>query len=214
MSFWDHLDERSQLALLMAGLVAGAGACDSRTVDPLPSDARVDSLVADMVPPDARVDGVADPLPPDARPDLPVADMLPPDARPDQLVSDMLPPDARLDQLVSDMLPPDASAFSPSPQQRPQQRRAPRLPLSRELRTRIRARNSGPQLQLTAETRGLPSAQVGDYRWLASDGTLDQAQGKRVCWTPPRTPGRYMVQVTVRDGKGAICVDVFVHEVK
>ena len=48
MSFWDHLDDRTQLALLLAGVAAGAAGCERAVVvDPVPADARP-GLVAEL----------------------------------------------------------------------------------------------------------------------------------------------------------------------
>ena len=235
MSFWD-LDDKAQLALLMAGLVGTttAAGCDRRVDDPVPSDAMADardSLVADMVPPDAKPDIVmSDPPPPDAKPDQPpVVDPPPPDAKVDVMVSDMAPPDAKADVMVSDMappdakppdtppvadpLPPDASApYSSTPRRStPRARRA--LPLSRDFRTRVKAVTSPDHVQLTAVTRGMGNPALR-HTWTISGGTLDRTDRANVSWTPPTTPGKHMAQVVVRDGRGSLAVDVYLHEVK
>ena len=249
MSFWD-LDEKAQLALLMAGVLGttGAAGCDRNVADPVPPDASVDardSLVADMVPPDARADVmISDPVPPDAKIDVMVSDMAPPDAKIDVMVSDMAPPDAKIDVMVSDMappdakvpdgpmvvdppppdakvpdvppiadpLPPDASAPYSSPPRRAPGRKAP-LPLSRDFRTRIKAVISGDQVQLHAVTRGVGNPAMR-HQWIVSGGTLDRADRQKVHWTLPTTPGRHMAQGVVRDGRGSMAVDIYLHEVK
>lgn len=40
------------------------------------------------------------------------------------------------------------------------------------------------------------------YAWSATGGTLSSTAGRVVMWTPPATPGTYMVNVSVSDGKG------------
>ena len=218
MSFWD-LDERAQLALLMAGLMGATGAagCDRHVDDPGPPDAAADSKrqdynVSDMAPPDSRPDGppVADPPPPDAW-------LLDKGQHKDISVSDMVPPDAKADSPpIADPLPPDASApASQPPRGQMGQGNQRILPLSREFRTRISAAPaaSGGGIQLRAQTAGAGMRQLR-HSWVASAGTLDRADRQIVRWTPPATPGRHMVQVVVRDGRGHLAVDVFLHETR
>ena len=231
MSFWD-LDEKAQLALLMAGLVGttSAAGCDRRVDDPVPPDAMADardSLVADMVlPADTKPDVLmSDPPPPDAKADVMVSDMAPPDAKPDQppvvdppppdfMVPDPAPPDAKPDQPpIAEPLPPDATAPPSYPPQRGHQQARPALPLSRNFRTRVRAVTSLNHIDLTAVTRGVGNPALL-HRWTISGGTLDRDNRQTVRWRPPTTPGRHMAQVVVRDGRGSISVDVYLHEVK
>ena len=237
MSFWD-LDEKAQLALLMAGLVGTttAAGCDRKVDDPVPPDAMADardSMVADMVPPDAKPDVmISDPPPPDAAADVMISDPLPPDATADVMVSDMAPPDAKAaDVMVSDMappdakvakadmppiadpLPPDASAPYSSTPGRGTPRARPALPLSRDFRTRVTAVTSLDHVTLTAVTRGVGNPAMR-HSWSVSGGTLDRTDRATVRWIPPTTPGRHMAQVVVRDGRGSIAVDVYLHEVK
>ncbi len=206
MSFWD-LDDKAQLALLMAGLMgtASAAGCDRRVDDPVPPDAMADardSLVADMVPPDAKPDKppVVDPPPPDAKVDVMVSDMAPPDAKPDQ------PP-------IADPLPPDATAPPSYPSQRGRQQARPALPLSRNFRTRVRGVTSLNHIEMTAVTRGVGNPALL-HKWTVSGGTLERDNRQTVRWRPPTSPGRHMAQVVVRDGHGSIAVDVYLHEVK
>jgi hypothetical protein len=121
MGFW-FLDDKTQLTLLMAGLLGGAAAaCDSTpiAVDPAPRDFRVErrNFDTDPLPRDMRADWrrdgmIADPLPRDMRSDRPakldkpiIVDPLPPDMRRDvpkkldqPIVVDMVPPDMKLDK--------------------------------------------------------------------------------------------------------------------
>ncbi len=222
MSFWD-LDEKAQLALLMAGLVGTTttAACDRRVDDPVPPDAMADardSMVADQVPPDARPDTLmSDPLPPDAKADVMVSDMAPPDAKAADgpMVVDPPPPDAKLADAppIADPLPPDASAPYSSTPRRGARHAGQALPLSRDFRTRVKAVTSIDHVSLTAETRGVGNPALR-HTWTVSGGTLDRADRANVRWTPPTTPGRHMAQVVVRDGRGSIAVDVYLYEVK
>jgi hypothetical protein len=212
MGFW-QLDEKTQLALLMAGLAgAGLAGCDDRptTVDPVPGDFRVDKpQVVDPAPNDFRVDKpqVVDPPPRDFRVDQPmVVDMVPPDMKVDTKKKIDFPPPV-------DPLPVDASAANPSrpglpPAPQPQGRE--RLPINRDLRTVIKARRlADGRLELRAVSSGAAAIRHG---WIASAGSLDRSDGEVVIWTPPATRGLHMVQVTARDGSRAISVDVMLHE--
>jgi hypothetical protein len=219
MGFW-FLDDKTQLALLLAGLLSAGGAAGCDDGRPVPSDAKardgsIDWPVADMVPPDARADvPIADPLPPDAWPDSPIADMVPPDAQPDVPIADPLPPDFQT------IHPRPPKSFPPAQPGQAMLRRPSRslspsqpgheLPIDRRLDARIQARqlegSDGPlQLELTASCRGADPAEL-TYRWVTSSGTLDDTEGFKVRWTPPSTPGRHMVQVVVRDGDRAVAV--------
>ena len=205
MSFWD-LDEKAQLALLMAGLMgtAGASGCDRRVDDPVPPDAMAD----------ARDSQAADMVLPDTKADVMVSDMAPPDAKADVMVSDMAPPDAKPDTPpIADPLPPDASAPYSSTPGRGTPRARHALPLSRDFRTRVTAVTSLDHVQLTAVTRGVGNPALR-HTWTISGGALDRTDRQTVVWTPPTTPGRHMAQVVVRDGRGSIAVDVYLHEVK
>jgi hypothetical protein len=218
MGFW-FLDDRAQLALLMAGLVsAGAAGCGSNPA-PLPSDMRVerrrDFQVSDPVPPDLRLEvNVSDMLPPDARVDQRKRDQgLRDQARREALVVDCVPPDMRrVDQpQVVDMVPVDASAsWGPRPQPQATPRPGRALPLERVLRARIGVVARGNQLELTARDEG----QGRTYRWKVSGGSLDRSDGRTVRWTPPPTRGRHLAQLTVRDGSRAVSIDVYLHEVQ
>ena len=219
MSFWD-LDEKAQLALLMAGLMgtAGASGCDRRVDDPVPPDAMADardSQAADKVLPDTKADVmVSDMAPPDAKADVMISDPLPPDAKADVMVSDMAPPDAKPDTPpIADPLPPDASAPYSSTPGRGTPRARHALPLSRDFRTRVTAVTSLDHVQLTAVTRGVGNPALR-HTWTISGGALDRTDRQTVVWTPPTTPGRHTAQVVVRDGRGSIAVDVYLHEVK
>jgi len=223
MGFW-FLDDKTQLALLLAGLMGtggvAAGCDDGRPVglDAGP-DARPDIMISDM-------------LPPDAQPDVMISDPLPPDARPDVMISDMLPPDASPDVPIADPLPSDASAASPLPpgqggqgkfqfqlpdrqQAMPTPGRGDRLPLNRSLRTTIQAmpRPDGDGLELTARTRAPQSSRL-TYRWRISGGVLDRTDAALVRWTPPTESGRHMAQVTVRDQDRTVFVAVHLHTVE
>jgi len=224
MGFWS-LDEKTQIALIMAGLVgASASGCKLRrqqVMDPVPQDMTADEQGLDMGP-----DGppVADPLPPDMGPDgPPVSDMLPPDQGPDgPPIADPLPYDLSVDHAsskpdappISDPLPPDAAgAFSPSPRWSRPSRPGRSLPLRRDFRSRIQARRDGDALLCKALIQGGDAARL-TFRWITSGGTLSSPEGQQVRWTPPTTQGRHMVQVTVRDGHGAISVDMLLHDVE
>ena len=215
MGFWS-LDEKTQLALIMAGLMgASTAGCDRRTevMDPEPPDA-----VADDYGMDAGPDGppVADPLPSDMGPDgPPVSDMLPPDQGPDgPPIADPLPPDQGADgPPIADPLPPDASAqHQRNPGWSTPSRPGRSLPLRRDFRSRIQVTTDGEQLVCNALIRGADPRQL-KFRWITSGGVLDSTEAQQVRWTPPRTPGRHMVQVTVRDGHGALSVDMLLHDV-
>ncbi len=216
MGFWS-LDEKTQLALIMAGLMgASTASCFRRSevMDPVPPDAVADGYGADMGP-DGPV--VSDPLPADMRIDSPiVSDMVPPDQGPDgPPVSDMLPPDTGPDgPPMADPLPPDASAqFQKSPGWSRPARPGRSLPLRRDFRSRIQVRREAGQIICTALIRGA-EAEGLTFRWITSGGVLDSKEGQEVRWTPPATPGRHMVQVTVRDGHGAISIDMLLHDVQ
>ena len=215
MGFWT-LDEKTQLALIMAGLMGTTtSSCIRRSevMDPVPSDMITDGRGADLGP-----DGppVADPLPPDMGPDgPPVSDMLPPDQGLDgPPVADPLPPDQGVDKPpMADPLPPDASAsFSQSPRWSVPARPGRALPLRRDFRSRIQAHRDGDQIVCKALIRGGDPARL-TFRWTTSGGALNPPEGQQVRWTPPTTPGRHMVQVTVRDGHGALSVDMLLHDV-
>ena len=183
------LDEKTQLALLMAGLVAtGAGGCGDR------------GPVGDSKPPGEKQVYYDDPLPPDMG---------------DSMVADMLPPDAGPDVPIADPLPADSNAFSsfPSPPAPSLPESRSRLPLNRSLRARIEARRVGERLELTARCRATDRSRLS-YRWTASAGLLDRTDAATVLWTPPASRGRHMVQVTVRDSDRTISIDVFLHDVE
>jgi hypothetical protein len=193
MGFW-FLDERAQLALLMAGLLSGCGSSapssDARewqVVDPAPRDMRVEHQPRELS---------GDPLPRDFN----VVDPLPSDLRVDQ---------RRREMQVVDMVPPDASASWAS-QPHPAAQSKGALPLDRALRARIAAVARGSALELTAR----PEGQHLSYRWKVSGGGLDRTDGRTVRWTPPRSKGRHLAQLTVRDGSRAVSVDIYLHEVK
>jgi hypothetical protein len=219
MSFWSF-DDKTQLALILAGLIGGAGAtagCDDGR--PVPSDAgphtehQADGIVADMLPPDAQPDIViADPLPEDASVDVPIADMLPPDASPDVPIADPLPPDA---SASSTPLP--GAGFGQSQRAQrpgPQADRRSSLPLARDLRASIAARKlSDGVLRLQARAPAAPGARLR-YRWKVSHGTLDSSSAAAVTWQLPAGPGRYLAQLTVRDGDRTVSVEVFVYTVE
>ena len=214
MGFW-FLDEKSQLALLVAGLMSSVGAagCDRTAVmDPVPPDSRVDHG-RDRQKTDKPQ--VVDPAPPDLRLERRPADLRRTDFPP---VVDMLPPDLRADYpLVVDMVPPDAAASGAAPQPLPQPQPSPpnpKLPLDRDLRAKIVARQlPGGALELRASPLGREAASLS-YRWKVSGGTLDQATAATVRWVPPGTPGPHLAQVTVRDGDRAVAVEVFLHGTK
>jgi hypothetical protein len=214
MGFW-FLDEKSQLALLISGLVGSLGAAgcgDNKpvVVDPLPRDGRVEHMVADMVPRDARAERkidylIADPAPRDMRTDK----------RKDALVVDMVPRDLKTDlPLVVDMVPVDAAAGPPGPQTQPPKGpgAAPKLPLARDLRAKIATRRlAAGELELQVRTEGVDASRL-TYRWKVSGGTLDQTDKGTVRWTPPAVTS--LAQVTVRDGDRAIAVEVYIHNAK
>lgn len=197
MSFWD-LDERAQLALLMAALVGTTTSASCSCVNdppPRPFDADVrDFQAPDVLQPDTG------PPTRDTRVDVMVADMVPPDAKPDA------PPTA-------DPLPPDAMSPNSSTPGRGTPPRRPALPLSRDFRTRIKAVTTLDHVTLTAKTRGLGNPALS-HTWTISGGVLDGDHRQTVRWTPPTAPGRHMAQVVVRDGRGALAVDVYLYEVK
>jgi hypothetical protein len=193
MGFW-FLDEKAQVALLMAGLLGGCGS------SPSSSDAR-EFQVVDPVPRDMRGERVyrelsGDPLPRDFN----VVDPVPRDSRVDQ---------RRREMQVVDMVPPDASAAWGS-QPRPAAQSKGALPLDRALRARIGVAARGDVLELTARAEG----QRLTYRWKVSGGTLDRSDGRTARWTPPREKGRHLAQLTVRDGDRAVSIDVYLHEVR
>ena len=222
MGFWS-LDEKTQLALIMAGLVGvSTSGCRLRrgdVMDPVPTDMTAAEQGVDM-----GLDGppVADPLPPDMGPDgPPVSDMLPPDLGAD-MHWDPAPYDMSVDHTsskpdappISDPLPPDAAAaFSPSPRWSRPSRPGRNLPLRRDFRSRIQAQRDGDALLCKALIQGGDPARL-TYRWITSGGELSSPEGQQVRWVPPTTPGRHMVQVTVRDGHGAISVDMMLHDVE
>jgi hypothetical protein len=217
-------DDRTQVALLVAGLLgggAGLGGCEAtQVVDMVPTDMHAEPRKDARV--DARKDGRAD-----ARKDGPLdVDPLPPDAHAegrrdgpqrDHWIVDPLPPDgrvdARKDSWIVDPLPVDASAGGSTPAPKPQPRSGEALPLERELRASIRSQRRGAQLELVAHVAGEARSEL-TYRWKASGGALDHGDRSSVRWTPPTGKGRHMVQLTVRDGKRTISVDVLIYEVK
>ena len=114
---------------------------------------------------------------------------------------------------MADPLPPDASAnFSRSPGWSQPSLPGRALPLRRDFRGRIQARRDGDALVCKALIRGGDPARL-TFRWITSAGELDQPEGQEVRWTPPTTAGRHMVQVTVREGHGALSVDMLLHDV-
>jgi hypothetical protein len=217
MGFW-FLDEKSQLALLISGLVGSLGAAgcgDNKpvVVDPAVRDGRVDHMIADPLPPDHRIDKRGpiydDPAPRDTR----LTD------RPDFMVVDMVPVDMRTerkwkDAMVVDMVPFDAAAGPPGPQAQPPKGpgAAPKLPLARDLRAKIAPRRlAGGELELKVSADGVDPARL-TYRWKVSGGSLDRTDAGTVRWTPPA--GTCLAQVTVRDGDRAIAVEVYIHNAK
>jgi len=202
MGFW-FLDDRTQLALLLAGLIGAGGAAGCDDGRPVPLDGGRG----------------------DVRPDVMVSDMLPPDASPDVMVSDMLPPDASPDVPIADPLPSDASAATPPrpgqwgafqiqpPDRQSLPGRGDRLPLNRSLRTVIQALPRAGGIELVARSQAPDPARL-TYSWRASGGTLDRSDGPTALWSPPTTPGRHMVQVTVRDQHRTIFVAVHLHTVE
>jgi hypothetical protein len=200
MGFW-FLDDKAQLALIMAGLLGAAGASGCAGSRPVPGDARVDKIqVVDRVPEDFRAE---------SRRDYLIADPPPPDARPDR------PRDHStlfLDGMVVDMVPMDASATLPAPKPQPAADPGKSLPLSRGLRAQIVSRVQQGKIELSARC---PAGLKGlTYRWRASAGTIERSDHQSTLWIPPTTKGTYIVQLTVRDGDRAISIDVLRHEVK
>lgn len=206
MGFW-FLDDKSQLALLIAGLVGSVGAagCDDTpvVVDPAVRDARVDGPpVVDPAPIDFRME-----RPGDSRLDLPpVVDPAPVDLRADRSKVDS--------PMVVDMLPPDAAAGATPAPRAPSRQPGKELPLQRDLRARVVARSlAGGVLELQARPMGAAPEKLS-YHWRVSGGQLDRRDVAKVRWTPPRSPGAHLAQVTVRDGTRAIAVEAFLHIVK
>jgi hypothetical protein len=130
-------------------------------------------------------------------------------------VVDPLPVDMgkKKDFWLVDPAPVDASAGWSTPAPKPQPRPGSALPLERELRANIRTQRRGAQLELSARVEG--EARSGlTYRWKANGGALDHTDRATARWTPPTEKGRYLVQLTVRDGKHTISVDAYIYEVK
>jgi hypothetical protein len=225
MGFWSF-DDKTQIAMILAGLVGCGGLTSGcgQVADPAPPDARGEKR------PDARLDfNIVDPAPIDLRADT----------RHDASTQDIgkkqdlgekqdigkkqdiwIPaPDAAVkkdggkkkDFWIVDPAPMDASAARPAPPA-PRQRSGRTLPLDRELRARIRSRGVAGQLELSAETTS--TSTVLSYRWQVSGGSLDRKEGRTVRWTPPTAKGRYLVQLTVREGSRAVSIDVLVRDVK
>lgn len=196
MGFW-IFDDKTQLALIMAGLIGATGAAGCDDGRPVPSDAQVDGVVADPLPVDS------DPVPPDASPDYMVSDMLPPDARPDVIIADPLPPDAGSASLPNR----GAGGFAEDPGAGKQSA----IPLPRDLRAAIQARRlADGSLKLLARAPTRPGVR---YSWKVSHGALDRDDAAAVRWQVPATPGRYLAQLTVRDGDRTVSVEVFVYNV-
>jgi hypothetical protein len=177
-----HLDPRSQLALLFAASVtASVGTIGCDRDVPAPSWDAGDEAA------------VYDPMPIDAQADTPVYDPLP-GALP--FATDPPP--------LMRMLPAERDVAAA-------QARAARddLPLARDLTVRIqRQAQEGGAVRLRARP-SYPSPRLS-YVWMASHGTLSDESAGEVTWTPPAERGRFLIQVTVRDGERALAVDAVI----